>query len=101
VGFGLLVSAFARTELQTVQFMPAFVMPQLLPCGLFAPLNQMASALEAVSYALPMTYAYDALEQPTSRGALGASSATSIAVPLGATLVALALGAAALQRRTP
>ena len=31
---GLLVSAFARTEFQAVQFMPAFVLPQLLLCGL-------------------------------------------------------------------
>ena len=32
---GLLVSAFADTEFQAVQFMPAFVIPQLLLCGLF------------------------------------------------------------------
>ena len=34
---GLLASAFARTEFQAVQFMPAIVMPQILLCGLFAP----------------------------------------------------------------
>ncbi|MPY82303.1 MAG: ABC transporter permease, partial [Actinophytocola sp.] len=34
---GLFASAFARTEFQAVQFMPAFVMPQVLLCGLFAP----------------------------------------------------------------
>src|SRR5690606_7976439 len=31
---GLLVSAFARTEFQAVQFMPAFLLPQFLLSGL-------------------------------------------------------------------
>jgi len=34
---GLLASAFATTELQAVQFMPALVLPQLLLCGLLRP----------------------------------------------------------------
>ncbi len=34
---GLFVSAFARTEFQAVQFLPAFVFPQLLVCGLLTP----------------------------------------------------------------
>ena len=34
---GLFVSAFARTEFQAVQFMPALVIPQILLCGLFVP----------------------------------------------------------------
>jgi ABC-2 type transport system permease protein len=32
---GLFVSAFARSEFQAVQFMPVFVLPQALVCGLF------------------------------------------------------------------
>ena len=34
---GLLVSAFAQTEFQAVQFMPLLVIPQILLCGLFVP----------------------------------------------------------------
>ena len=37
MALGLLCSAFARTEFQAVQFMPAIVFPQLFLCGLFAP----------------------------------------------------------------
>ena len=54
---GLLASAFAATEFQAVQFMPAFILPQLLLCGLLAPRESMAGVLRAVSGALPMTYA--------------------------------------------
>jgi ABC-2 type transport system permease protein len=34
MALGLCLSAFAETEFQAVQFMPAFVLPQLLLCGL-------------------------------------------------------------------
>ena len=39
---GSFVSAFARTEFQAVQFMPALILPQLLLCGLFIERSEMA-----------------------------------------------------------
>ena len=38
---GLLASGFARTEFQAVQFMPAFVLPQFLLCGLLVARDQL------------------------------------------------------------
>ncbi len=52
---GLFVSAFARTEFQAVQFMPAIVLPQFLLCGLLVPRDQMGAVLEWISWALPLT----------------------------------------------
>ena len=74
MALGLLASAFARTEFQAVQFMPAFIFPQLLLCGLFVARDSMAPALDAASYALPLTYAYDALPAPPSRARSAAPS---------------------------
>ncbi len=101
MALGLFVSAFAQTEFQAIQFMPAFVFPQLLLCGLFVPRDEMAPALEAASYALPLTYAFDALQRVTVDGSLGTAGRVDVAVTVGATLLALALGAATLRRRTP
>jgi ABC-2 type transport system permease protein len=101
MSLGLLVSAFATTEFQAVQFMPAFVLPQMLLCGLFVPREQMSAALEAASYAMPLTYAFDALDRVATDGSLGAEGRVDVAVMLGITLLALALGAATLRRRTP
>lgn len=101
MSLGLLASAFARTEFQAVQFMPAFLLPQLLLCGLFLPRDEMAPVLEAVSWALPMTYAYDALERVTILGDLGARGALDVALVLLATLLSLGLAALTLRRRTP
>lgn len=41
---GLFVSAFAASEFQAVQFMPAVIFPQLLLCGLFTPRDNMHPA---------------------------------------------------------
>jgi ABC-2 type transport system permease protein len=101
MSLGLFASAFARTEFQAVQFMPAFILPQLLLCGLFVPREQMSDFLEAVSYALPMTYAFDALERVTTDGSLGGEGVADVIVTLGAILLALALAAMTLRRRTP
>jgi ABC-2 type transport system permease protein len=101
MSLGLFVSAFARTEFQAVQFMPAFVFPQLLLCGLFVPRDEMAPLLEALSYALPLTYAFDALQRVTVDGSLGTTGWIDVGVTVAVTLLALAFGAVTLRRRTP
>jgi ABC-2 type transport system permease protein len=100
MSLGLFASAFAQTEFQAVQFMPMFILPQLFLCGLFVPRDEMAPALEVASYALPMTYAYDALERVTLDGSLGAGGAVDVVVTVGATILALVLAATTLRRRT-
>lgn len=101
MSLGLFVSAFARTEFQAVQFMPAIVFPQFLLCGLFVARDQMIGVLQVVSDTMPLTYAFDALDRVTSEGSLGARGALDVAVIAAATVLLLALGAATLRRRTP
>jgi ABC-2 type transport system permease protein len=101
MALGLFLSAFATTEFQAVQFMPAAILPQVLLCGLLVPRERMADLLEWVSWGLPMTYAYEALSRATTDSDPGVRLLGDVAVVAGATLIALALGAATLQRRTP
>lgn len=96
---GLLVSAFAQTEFQAVQFMPLLVIPQILLCGLFIPREQLPAALEAVSNVLPLSYAVDAMQQLTRTAETG-EVWQDLAVVAGFALAGLALGAATLRRRT-
>ena len=70
---GLFLSAFARTEFQAVQFMPAFILPQILLCGLLVPREEMAQILDVIAGALPLTYAYDALAGWPRAGVRGAT----------------------------
>jgi ABC-2 type transport system permease protein len=100
MALGLFLSAFATTEFQAVQFMPAAILPQLLLCGLLAPRDRMATVLQWVSDVLPMTYAYDALSRATT-GETGGRLAVDAGVVAGAIGLALVLGATTLRRRTP
>jgi len=97
---GLFVSAFARTEFQAVQFMPAVVIPQILLCGLFIPRDQLPQALEWVSNVLPLSYAVDAMQTLTETAAT-TDVWRDLAVVAAYAVAGLALGAATLRRRTP
>ncbi|HUH16138.1 MAG TPA: ABC transporter permease [Gaiellaceae bacterium] len=101
MALGLFLSAFATTEFQAVQFMPAVVIPQILLGGLLVPRERMAEPLEWLSAVLPLTYAYDALARATQVGELDSELWLDAAVVCGCVVVALALGAATLRRRTP
>ena len=96
---GLFVSAFAQTEFQAVQFMPAVVLPQILLCGLFVPRDQMATWLRVIAYFLPLTYAYDALAR-TAANQLDGRFALDVVVVSGCIVLAIVLGAATLRRQT-
>jgi ABC-2 type transport system permease protein len=96
---GLFVSAFARTEFQAVQFLPAVVVPQILLCGLLVPRERLPRVLEVVSDLMPLSYAVDAM------GHLATTTSTAevwrdVGVVAGFAVAALALGAATLRRRT-
>jgi len=98
---GLLASAFARTEFQAVQFMPAVVMPQVLLCGLFAPRESMTSVLEWLSAVMPLSYAVDALTTVTRTDGVDGTLVRNLVIVAGCVVLALVLGAATLRRRTP
>ena len=99
MALGLFLSAFARSEFQAVQFMPAFILPQLLLAGLFLPRERMPDALQTVSDALPFTYAYEALAKVAADDVDGRLW-LDVGVITGCIGLALVLGAATLRRRT-
>jgi ABC-2 type transport system permease protein len=101
MALGLFLSAFATSEFQAVQFMPAVVTPQLLLGGLFVPRERMPSALEHVSDFLPLTYAYDGLARVTESATYSGELWLDIGVVTGCIVLALVLGATTLRRRTP
>jgi ABC-2 type transport system permease protein len=100
MALGLFFSAFARTEFQAVQFMPALVMPQVFLCGLFVPRGQMAGWMQALSDAFPLTYAVQALQEVGSHAAATGLMWRDLGIILGAAVLALVLASATLRRRT-
>ena len=98
---GLLASGFARTEFQAVQFMPAFVLPQFLLCGLLVPRDQLPPVLEAISNVLPLSYAVDAMKDVTVQVDPLADVLPSLGVIALWIAFSLAMGSLTLRRRTP
>lgn len=97
---GLFLSAFAATEFQAVQFLPAFVLPQFLLCGLLVPRDELPRVLEMASDVLPLSYAVDGMRTITVDASAGGEVAQDVAVVLGFVIVLVGLGAATLRRRT-
>jgi ABC-2 type transport system permease protein len=97
---GLLMSAFATTEFQAVQFMPAIVLPQLLLCGLLNPRTNMAVALRWISNVMPLSYATDAFSSARTQVGLNGAMWRDALVLLGCLVTSVGLAALTLRRRT-
>jgi ABC-2 type transport system permease protein len=100
MALGLFFSAFARSEFQAVQFMPAVVFPQIFLCGLFAARETMAGWMQALSNVMPLTYAVQGLQEigahPDPTGLMW----RDLGIVAGCAVLALSLAAATLRRRT-
>lgn len=96
---GLFVSAFARTEFQAVQFMPALIFPQFLLCGLLLPLDRMPDMLEKIAHVLPLTYAVDALNRVSTEPAITMEAWRDVGIVIAFIVTAVVMGALTLQRR--
>lgn len=100
VALGLFVSAFAKTEFQAVQFMPALIFPQIIVCGLFVPLAKLPELLEKIAHFLPLTYAVDALNRVAVETALSSRAWWDVVVVCSFVIVSLGLGALTLRRQS-
>ena len=98
---GLLMSAFATTEFQAVQFMPLVVVPQILLCGLLIPRDRMPRVLELLSDVLPLSYATDAFTELSNADTFNDAMAFDLTVLVGFVVVSIALASLTLRRRTP
>lgn len=97
---GLFTSAFARTEFQAIQFFPALLLPQLLLCGLVAPVDTLPAPLEAVARILPLTYAVDAMAELTVHAGVTGAVWRDMAVLAGFIVVLIVVGATTLRRQS-
>jgi len=96
---GLFTSAFARSEFQAIQFMPAFLFPQLLVCGLFVAREQMAQPLQWFASAMPLTYSVDAMKQVTFSATWTTSLTWDLVIVFGCAILALLLGSITIRRQ--
>lgn len=100
MSLGLFLSAFATTEFQVIQFMPAFIFPQIILGGLIVPTSQMPDLLQTISDWLPLTHSLKALTDITINASTEDTLA-EIAIVGAVSVAALLLGAVTLRKKTP
>ena len=93
---GLALSALAHTEFQAVQFMPAFVLPQLLLSGVVVPIATLPPGLHQLASVLPLTAAINAV----NAGSANRYFYEQIAIIAAYIIGALVIGSATLRRQT-
>jgi len=65
VSLSIFLSSYMKTELQVVQMIPIFIIPQIFLSGLIIPLRSFPEILISVAYLLPLTYYVDAVKKIT------------------------------------
>ena len=85
VSLGILVSTFARTELQVIQSIPLVLVPQFLLSGVLFPTSSLPEILQPLVVIMPVRYAVDGLRHVFVAGAdLGSSALLVDLLILGA-----------------
>lgn len=68
MSLGILLSSAAKRELQAVQMIPLVIFPTFLLSGIFVPVDALPTWLQPFSWAIPPTYAVEALRDIMLRG---------------------------------
>jgi ABC-2 type transport system permease protein len=97
LSLGTLLSAYAATEFQMIQFIPIVIVPQVFFSGLFN-MDAMVPWLRAVGRVLPLTYGAEAIRDVMLRGSGWPETAGSVGILLAFTAVFLLLNVLALRK---
>jgi ABC-2 type transport system permease protein len=98
VTLGILLSAFARNELQAIQFIPIVILPQVFLSGLLWPVQEMPGWLQTIAHLMPLTYAIDALTSIMVKGKSLASTWQDLVVLFGFAALVAAIAAVSVRR---
>jgi ABC transporter DrrB family efflux protein len=97
---GLFASAFATSEFQVIQFMPALVFPQILLGGIFVPRDKMPDVLHSISDWLPLSHSIEALQKVSQASDASGDVLREVGVVALWAVAFVVLGSITLRRQT-
>lgn len=97
LSLALLLSSFANTEFQMVQFIPIVAIPQVFFAGIF-PVDGMADWLQVIARIMPMYYGGDALQGVMYRGEGLGDITSNLLVLLGFAILFIGMNIFALKK---
>jgi ABC-2 type transport system permease protein len=98
LGIGVLLSLFAESEFQAVQFIPLVITPQVILGGTFLPVEELPTYLELAARAMPITYLIEGMKYVVLDEGTVAEAWTAVGVLVLFTVFAVAGAAAAVSR---
>jgi ABC-2 type transport system permease protein len=97
LSLGILLSAFANSEFQMMQFIPIAIIPQVFFAGIF-PFESMAGWMQVLAKCMPMYYGGSALVEVMYKGSGLGAIRNDLLVLLGFALVFIVLNVVALKK---
>lgn len=97
LSLGILLSAFANSEFQMMQFIPIVIVPQIFFAGIL-PVDGMANWLQVIAKCMPMYYGGDALQTVMYKGLGWSDIQNDIYVLIGFAVVFIVLNVFALKK---
>jgi ABC-2 type transport system permease protein len=98
LGLGILLSLFAETEFQAIQFIPVAISPQVILGGTFLPVAELPVYLEYPALLMPITHLIDAMEYVVLDVGDAGDFAVAVGALLGFATLAVAVAAAVVRR---
>ena len=97
LSLGILLSTFATSEFQMMQFIPIVIIPQIFFCGLF-PLDGMAVWIQKLAYCMPLYYIAHALSGVMYKGFGMEEIAKDLFIVIGFSIIFIMLNIFALKK---
>lgn len=97
LSLGILLSSFANSEFQMMQFIPIAIVPQIFFAGIL-PVEGMETWLQAIAKLMPMYYGGDALVGVMYKGLGFSDIKTNLLILLGFALIFIVLNIFALKK---
>ena len=97
LSLGILLSTFASSEFQMVQFIPLIIVPQIFFSGIFS-IEEMAEGLQVLAKFMPLYYAADALKGVMYKGVGLSEISTDLYILLAFAVVFITLNMFALKK---
>lgn len=98
LGIGIVLSLFADSEFQAIQFIPVVITPQVLLGGTFLPVKDLPTYLEWPARAMPLTYVIDAMEYAVAGRGTDTEFHLAVAVLVGFAVLSILLAAIVVRR---
>lgn len=97
LGTGVVLSLFANSEFQAIQFIPVAITPQVILGGTFRPVSELPVYLEYPALVMPITHLIRALEFVVQGGDAG-EFRQAAAMLVGFSIAAITLATVAIRR---